>query len=181
MQSPITSFSATKSALPTSYGAEKNKGDIPFGVRSVSSLQNKKLSLFNKEKQAFKQVANMKAFIDRVGDKGSLNDAIKLGGVHKFVLNDEGQLNIGTINGAHTKSLSHPVLANNLGGNIIAAGYIGKDKLGQTYITNHSGHYQPSKDTLEHAKDRLSEMGVAAKKVEAWTLKHRILQMLKVL
>ncbi|MCG9780733.1 hypothetical protein [Photobacterium damselae] len=149
-------------------------------------LQNKKPELLDIEREMFNKESNKSAFIDCIGDDKdilideTLMKSLNRKGVHKFVLNDKGEINVGTIYKTSPKTLSHPVLAGDFN-NVIAAGYIGKNKFGRIYVTNHSGHYQPNKDTLDFVEDCLYRKGYAVKKVKTGSIKHGVLKIFKIL
>lgn len=132
-----------------------------------SALTNHKQRLFDNELLQYRQTSQTHAHINRIGGAADLTHQLSQPGRHKFVLGRNDRLNIGTINGVNPKSLSHPVLARGIGEDVISAGYIGRDRLGNIYVTNHSGHYRPSYESLSPMKETLGRMGVRVRKVRA--------------
>ncbi|WP_041412455.1 hypothetical protein [Shewanella baltica] len=132
-----------------------------------SALTNHKQRLYDNELLQYRQTSQARAHINRIGGAADLTHQLSQPGRHKFVLGRNDKLNIGTINGVNPKSLSHPVLARGIGEDVISAGYIGRDRLGNTYVTNHSGHYRPSYESLSPIKETLGRMGVRVRKVKA--------------
>lgn len=134
--------------------------------RNYPAIPNSKPQMFERELLQFRQTARMNAHVFRVGGCEDLMQELSQPGVHKFVVSAHGDFNIGTISGAHTKSLSHAVIAENFYYDVVGAGYIAKVG-GRVIVTNHSGHFRPSYESLEPVVEVLRKLGVDATKCKA--------------
>lgn len=123
------------------------------------NLSNAKTSKFADELLQFRQTPHNNAYVMRIANVGDLLDELSQPGVHKFVIDRGGNMNIGTISGVHTKSLSHAVLGKNFTEDVVSAGYI-TQKFGRVIVVNHSGHFRPDFRSLWAAKDTLLKLGV---------------------
>lgn len=99
-----------------------------------------------------------------------LNVVSKPNTVSKFVFTQDKQLIVGNIDkGVPPKWLSHPAIAEIGAGTgqseqVISAGYIRKDRMGKTHLSNVSGHYLPKQSDLKPAQEYLKNMGVGSTK-----------------
>lgn len=80
----------------------------------------------------------------------------------------DGQMVVAYINkNVAPKMVSHPAVAEVGAGagagqssNVVSAGYLKQTLTGKTYLSNTSGHYQPTKNDMKPAQDHLEKIGV---------------------
>ncbi|EOZ4641658.1 hypothetical protein ACQRKX_004680, partial [Enterobacter cloacae] len=139
-------------------------------------LRNTKAALYDVEENlAGWAVRNGDAQINIITDARSLEVLNNKNQAHKFILNEDGILAVGSISKrVNPKNLSHPVLA---GGNdspgVIAAGYLHRQ--GRTvYVVNLSGHYLPDYNRLKPVASMLeNSFNLKVKTVKAGKFYHR--------
>lgn len=113
---------------------------------------------------------NPKAQLVNINQPRDLNILEQPTSLNKFVLTQQGEMVIGNIDkSVPPKWLSHPAIAELGAGpgqsqNVVSAGYIKKDLMGNTRLSYTSGHYLPKQADLRPAQQHLRNMGVESTK-----------------
>ena len=111
---------------------------------------------------------NPTATVISVKKPEDLNVMRKPNTVTKFVVTGDGQMVVANINkNIAPKMVSHPAAAEMGAGfgqsnNVVSAGYLKQTLTGKTYLSNTSGHYQPTKNDLRPAQAHLETLGIKA-------------------
>jgi hypothetical protein len=158
---------------PTSYSTTSSWTSNPSGSSDTSKnypkLTNTKSTDLNAELHLAGAATNPRAAsatVTNVTKPEDLNVVKTPNTVTKFVVTGDGQMAIANISKKVTpKMVSHPATAEigtgaGQSNNVVSAGYLKKTLTGKTYLSNTSGHYQPTKKEMAPAQDHLEKMGV---------------------
>jgi len=174
--SPHSFSDKYRDVAPDNGSSQGSWSTYPSGYPGgYAVLSNSKARDLNAEKHlagAALNPRNPKGQLVSINEPKDLKILEKPTSLNKFVLTQDGKMVIGNIDkSVPPKWMSHPSIAEFGAGpgqsqNVVSAGYLKKNLMGNVQLSHTSGHYLPDKSDLRPAQQHLRNMGVQSTKGE---------------